>query len=200
VFPSGEILRSSIQYKEQPIEPESLEYCIGFEQGLNQVYGHIRSDEWQKKYQGGYFLLLAKSAFQSRNLESSFIQCWTIWEHLFLILNQPPLSKKQIRQTISVEKISFILTQYVLTDVVDNNSRERIKTLAEIRNRLIHFGRFPERGSVHDDAILFIQLTEFIVAKILGLSPSNVFDTMDRLEIFLGNVQKKQNPKINEAP
>ena len=73
VFPSGKILRTSIQYKEEPIEPESLEYCIGFEQGLNQVYGRIRSDEWQKEYESGYFLLLAKSAFQTRNLESSFI-------------------------------------------------------------------------------------------------------------------------------
>jgi len=85
---------------------------------------------------------------------------------------------------------SFLLVKYALAGDIDNSSRKRIETLAEIRNRLIHFGRFPERGSVHDDAILFIRLTEFIITKILGLSPSNVFNTLENLEIFLGKGEK----------
>ena len=194
VFQWGGTLRCSIPYKKQPIEPEPFGYDIGFEQGVNQVYKLIRSDEWQKKYQHGYFLFSAKIAFQYQPLEASFVQCWTIWEHLFTILNRTWLSSKQIRRISSIEKISFILTQYALTDVVDSNSRKRIETLAEIRNRLIHFGRFPEHESVHDDAILFIRLTEFVIAKILGLSPYDVFNTMDRLEEFLGNVQKPKRP------
>lgn len=194
VFQWGGTLRSSIPYKKQPIEPEPLGYNIGFEQVLNQVYALIRSDEWQKKYQGGYFLFSAKIAFQHQVLEASFVQCWTIWEHLFTVLNRTWLSSKQTRRISSIEKISFILTQYALTDVVDSDSRKRIESLAEIRNRLIHFGRFPERGSVHDDAVLFIRLTEFVIVKILGLPPYDVFNTMDKLEEFLGNVQKAKRP------
>lgn len=198
VFPSGGTLRNSIPYKKQPIEPEPFGYDIGFEQGLNQVYELIRSDEWQKKYQGGYFLLLAKVAFQLQLLEASFVQCWTIWEHLFSVLNQTSLPNREILRISSIEKISFILTQYALTDVVDSSSRKRIETLAVIRNRLIHFGRFPEHGSVKDDAVLFIRLTEFVIVKTLGLSPNDVFNTMDRLEKFLGNVDKTK-PNLTQV-
>ena len=188
----GGVLMCSIPYKEQPPEdPETWEYGydIGREEGLNQIYALMRSDEWQRKYERGYFLFLAKQAFHRQVLESTFSQCWTIWEHLFAIHNRNWLSAKQIRQLDSSEKIAFILTEYALKDEIDDTSRKRINSLAEIRNRLVHFGKFPERGSVHDDAILFIRLTEFAIAKILGLSPSNVFNTMEKLEEFLENIK-----------
>lgn len=181
----GGVLRCSIPYKKQLIDSEPWGYNIGFEEGLNQVYALIRSEEWQRKYQGGYFLFLAQQGFRRQSLEAAFIQCWAIWEHLFTILNRSWLSEKQIRQLSSSEKIAFLLVKYALKAEIDDSARDRIGSLAEIRNRLIHFGRFPERGSVHDDAVLFIQLTEFVIAKMLGLSPSNVLNTMDELEIFL---------------
>jgi hypothetical protein len=56
-----------------------------------------------------------------------------------------------------------------------------------IRNRLIHFGQFPERDAVHSDAALFIRMTEYITAKALGLFPSNIFNTVEGLEEFLAN-------------
>ena len=68
---------------------------------------------------------------------------------------------------------------------VDAPSKRRIETLAEIRNRLIHYGRFPERDSVWADADLFIRLTEFVITRILGLNPSNLFNTVEKLEDFL---------------
>ena len=79
--------------------------------------------------------------------------------------------------------------QYALRGEIDKNSMEQIKSLAEIRNRLIHFGRFPDRNKVHNDAVLFIRITEFVIAKTLGLSPSNVFNTMEKLEEFINNPQ-----------
>ena len=194
VFQWGGVLRCSIPYKKQPIEPEPFGYDIGYEEGINQIYNLIRSDEWQKEYRKGYFLFLAKMAFRRQAMEASFTQCWTIWEHLFAILNDKWLSSKQIQLLGSVEKISFLLVKFALTGEIDNASRKRIETLAEIRNRLIHFGRFPERGSVHDDAVLFIRLTEFIIAKALGLSPSNVFNTVEHLEKFLGKLQEPEKP------
>ncbi|MBE0684356.1 MAG: hypothetical protein IH589_20820 [Anaerolineales bacterium] len=190
VYQRGGILRCSIPYKKQPIEPEPFSFDIGFEEGINQIYELIRSDEWQKEYRGGYFLILAKTAFRRQTLESSFVQCWTIWEHLFAVLNDRWLSTKQIVTISSVEKISFLLVKFALTGEIDNNSRKKIEALAEIRNRLIHFGRFPERETVYDDAILFIHLTEFIIAKTLNLSPSNVFNTVEKLEKYLEKIQK----------
>jgi hypothetical protein len=190
VFPWGGILRSSIPYKKQPIEPEPFGYNIGFEESLNQIYTLMRSDDWQKEYRGGYFLFLAKSAFRRQIVESTFIQCWTIWEHLFSILNDQWLSSSQIRRMSSFEKISFILVKYALVGEIDDSSRERIKDLAKIRNRLIHFGKFPERGDARDDAVLFIRLTEFVITKVLGLSPTNVFNTVENLEKYLGKIQQ----------
>ena len=73
---------------------------------------------------------------------------------------------------------------------LDKEVVKKIEALAEIRNRLIHFGRFPERESVRDDAILFIRLTEFVIAKTLGLSPSNVFNTVENLEKYLEKIQQ----------
>lgn len=189
VYTWGGILRCSIPYRRQPIEQEPFGYDIGFEEGINQIYELIRSEEWQQEYQQGYFLFLARMAFRRQPLESSFIQCWTVWEHLFAVLNRNWLSSRQIRKLSSTEKIAFLLVRYALRGEIDPTSRARIESLAEIRNRLIHFGRFPERGSVHEDAVLFIRLTEFVIARTLALSPSNVFNTMERLEEFLNGVQ-----------
>ncbi len=188
VYQGGGILRCSIPFKGQPIEPEPFRCDIGFEEGLDRIYSLIRSEEWQRKYKQGYFLFLARMAFRRQPLEAAFLQCWTIWEHLFATLNQSWLSKRQIRQLSAVEKISYVLVKYALRDEITEAERKRIESLAEIRNRLVHFGRFPERGSVHDDAVLFTKLTEFIIARILDLSPSNVLNTLERLEDFLSNV------------
>ncbi len=189
VYNWGGVLRCSIPFKPQPLDPEPLRCDIGFEEGLNQVYKLIRSEEWQHKYKGGYFLFLARPAFRCQSLESAFIRCWTVWEHLFAVLNRHWLSSKQMHRLSAVEKIAYLLVEYALRDEIDSTSRRRVEALAEIRNRIIHFGRFPERGSVHDDAVLFIRLTEFITAKALNLLPSNVFNTMEMLEDFLSSTR-----------
>ena len=193
VFTRGGILRASIPYKKQAVAPDSLGYDIGLEEGLNKIYALIRSHEWQTEYKQGYFLLLAKAAFRRQVMEATFTQCWTIWEHLFAILNEKWLSEKQIRLMSSVEKISFLLVKFALVGEIDNASRKRIESLAEIRNRLIHVGRFPERDTAHRDALLFVHLTEFIIAKILGLVPSEVFNTMKKLEEFLNKSEGAKN-------
>lgn len=178
-------MRCSIPYKNKPIpDDEPYGYDIGFEEGINQVYSLVRSEDWQRKYKGGYFLILAQQAFRRQPLETAFTQCWTIWEHLFSILNSNWLSSKQIRQISSFEKIAFLLVAYALKNEIDDSARGRIKSLAKIRNRLIHFGYFPD-NAIQDDAVMFTELTEFVVAKILGLSPSGALDTMAKLEDFL---------------
>lgn len=188
----GGILRCSIPYKGQPIDPRPYRYNIGFQEGINQIYMLIRSDEWQLKYKRGYFLFLTRSAFRWQILEARFLQCWTIWEHLFSILNQNWLSTTQIRSLSASEKISYLLVNYALKDEITKADKKRIANLAQIRNRLVHFGRFPEGESAHDDAILFINLTEFIIAKTLNLFPSNVLNTIEKLEDFFKSTNNQR--------
>ena len=85
----------------------------------------------------------------------------------------------------SLEKISFILIEYNLQDNVNDITRSNIKKLSKIRNRLIHYGKFPVENNVKEDALLFIHLTEIILAKILELTPSNLFNTTDKLKHYL---------------
>lgn len=193
----GGSLRTSIPYKESEGDDMiAFRYDIGFEEGLNQIYNLIRTNEWLKKYQHGYFLFLARQAFRRQNLESAFTQCWTIWEHLFAIHNRHWLADDTIRRFEAIEKIAFILTEYELRNEIDGKSREQIQSLAKIRNRLIHFGRLPDHGSVYDDTVLFIRLTENVIAKTLGLNPSNIFNTDEKSEAFFqGNASKKNNFK-----
>ena len=195
-YPWGGILVCSIPYRAsgEMSDEDALRgvfpFDIGREEGLNAVYSVIRTDEWLRKYERGYFLFLARQAFHAQPLESAFVQCWTIWEHLFAVLN-PWLSALHARRLESAEKIAFILMKFALCPKVDGESRARIVSLAEIRNALVHSGRFPERTAVYDDAILFNRLTEFVIAKILGLRPSNLFNTVERLEEFL----RKERPQ-----
>jgi hypothetical protein len=198
-YHGGGVLRCSLPYKASQTKSskQDISCNIGVEEGINQVYSLMRSKEWLQKYKRGYFLMLARQAFYEQPIESAFTQCWTVWEHLFTILNQNWLSDRQIIQLDSSEKIAFIMTEFALKGEIDDPSRKRIKSLAEIRNRLIHFGKFPERDAVNDDAVLFVRLTEFVIAKILGLSPSNVFNTTENLERFLGLIE---SPKSIERP
>ncbi len=193
-YHGGGVLRASLPYKASHTDPnkKDIAYDVGFEEELNRIYLLIRSEEWLQKYRRGYFLFLVQQASYEQTIESAFTQCWTIWEHLFAILNQNWLSVKQIQQLDSSDKIAFILTKFALKGEIDEQSRNRIKTLAEIRNRLIHFGKFPERDSVYEDAVLFVRLTEFVIAEILALTPSNVFNTTERLEKFLSSIKSSK--------
>ncbi len=190
-YHGGGVLRCSLPYKASHTDSseQEISYDIGMEEGINQVYTLMRSEEWLHKYKQGYFLFLAHQTFYEQPIESAFTQCWTVWEHLFTILNQNWLSDKQIIQLESSEKIAFIMTEFALRGEIDDFSRKRIKSLAEIRNRLIHFGKFPKRDAVYDDAVLFVRLTEFIIAKTLGMSPANVFNTIENLEKFLSQMK-----------
>jgi hypothetical protein len=186
-YSGGGILRCSIPYKKHHGESAPFGHDIGFEECLNRIYLLIRSMEWQQKYRCGYFLFLGHMAFRRQPLEASFIQCWAIWEHLFAVLTEKWLSAKQIMHISATEKISYLLVEYAFKDEISDVDRKRIASLAEIRNRLVHFGRFPNRGTVYDEAVLFTKLTEFIIAKILGLAPSNVLNTMEAMEEFLSS-------------
>lgn len=176
-------LNYAIPYKRKRLD-EYISYNIGFEEGLNAVYSLIRTKEWLLKYDHGFFLFILNQAFKRQSMETTFILCWSVWEQLFTLHNRKWLSDEQIRNLPSSEKISFILVEYAIRNEISSTDKIRIRKLANIRNRLVHYGKFPDKSSIHD-AELFIRLTQFVILKILGLFPSDIFNTIDRLQKFL---------------
>ncbi|MCK5138557.1 MAG: hypothetical protein KAQ85_01840 [Thermodesulfovibrionia bacterium] len=156
---------------------------IGFEKNLNQVLNKISSKSWQDEYEGGYFLLLFKSAMQRQIIGTSFILCWTVWEHIFAIKNRNWLDDKTIEQMSSDKKISYILNKYFLKDI-DDGARKNIQRINKTRNRLVHFGKKTDNVDFAE-MNMFIRLTEQLIATILGLRPSNLFNSFDELDNFL---------------
>lgn len=184
-WPYGGILKCSIPYEGKIIDDNApYEWNIGFEKGLNKIYNLMQSNEWKNTYKGGYFLFLARMAFRADMLEIAFAQCWAVWEHLFSILNSNWMSKEQILRMPAREKISFILVHFGFLDKVEKEQARKIDNeLVKTRNRLIHFGKFPD-GKFTNHAKVFIRLTESIIAKSLELVPSNVFNTKENLDRF----------------
>lgn len=162
---------------------ESMDHAnVGFEEGFNRVYAWIRSEEWQRQYRTGHFILLAKFALQPHHpLNIAYTQCWTVWEHLYGLHYR---DSREDRVTPAVEKIRFLLRKYGLKVVPDDNLN-RLHPLTQIRNSLVHEGRFPEYPSVWEDANLFIALTGSLLSSVLGLTPKNVLNTTERLDKLL---------------
>ena len=186
------VLICSIPYRSD----DSGEYPpgnAGFADGINAVYARIRSAQWQREYGPSLFLLLAKHALLPNHPWSiAFTQCWTIWEHLHGLLKRNGHKRAGRGQNgrwgqkrpEAAEKIQFLLNRYALNGGSPKD-RVRVRALAEIRNSLVHEGRFPEYESVGKDVMLFVNLTQFLLARALGLVPSNVMNTIERLEAFL---------------
>ena len=182
-----EELKTEIGQKDQHIAWNQIN--IGFEKSLNQVLDTISSKKWQSEYEGGYFLFLFKSAIQRQIIETSFISCWTIWEHIFAIKNRKWLDDKTLERMGGDKKVAFILNQYFLK-TIDNVARENIQRLNKTRNRLVHFGKKTDKVD-YKEMKMFIRLTEQLMAIILELSPSNVFNSFEKLNTFLKESKKK---------
>lgn len=190
-FRWGGVLACSIPYESQESKHPYKTIDTSLSVHLPRIYEQMQDRDWQRKYKGGYFLVLVNQAIQQRVLESAFGQCWTIWEHLFACLTTPWLSDGAIQRLHAKEKIAFLLIHFGVRVDLKDSHKSRLDDLVAIRNRLVHFGQFPERDAVYSDAEMFIRMTEFITAKALGLYPSNVFNTLKRFEEFLDKNRKR---------
>lgn len=189
-FRWGGVLATSIPYTPRPVTCDRVvsqesEYDARYETHLPVIIERMRSDPWQQEYRHGYYLLLARQAFQQFDLTSAFTHSWTLWEHLFTIYNDSSMSERELLQTPGPEKIGDILVRYALRNEIAQEEHRRIIELSRIRNRLLHYGQLPEREHVADDAMMFIRMTEFVVARSLGLNPSDIFNTIERFEAFI---------------
>lgn len=158
---------------------------IGFEPGINKVLKRIEDPAWQDQYRGGYYLLLANQAFRRQTIETTFSLCWTIWEHLFTLHNDYWLDSRNIRQLSSKEKVAFLLHQYSIhKHAYGSFDKKEIESLVQVRNRLTHFGMFPE-GEQEEliwNVRKFIKWTEYLIAKTLGLYETESFDTVEEFD------------------
>ena len=184
-FPWGGVLACSLPYESEICSYPVNERDATLEIHLPLIFDRIREPTWVETYNGGYFLVLLSEAIQQRSLESAFTQCWTIWEHLFAVLNETWISTQSLKNLNSREKICNLLIHFNVRRTLTNAEKNRIDDLVHIRNRLIHYGQFPEKSNVRQDAEMFVRMTEFIGVKTLGLLPSNVFNTMEQFEDFL---------------
>lgn len=184
---TGEIKTESQIGKEPIFDWEKIN--IGFEKSLNTVLKTISSNEWQNEYNGGYFLFLFKSAIQRQIIETSFILCWTIWEHIFALKNKKWLDDTSIEQMSGDKKIAYILNTYFFKDI-DGVGWKNIKRINKTRNRLIHFGIKTDEVDFEEMG-MFVRLTEQLIAIILKLSPSNVFNSFESLDKFLKKTKSK---------
>jgi hypothetical protein len=200
IFNYGGILHCSIAYEAEYFNEHTLERLtqqermedeyffknyrdIGFQKGVNKVIKLIRSRKWRKKYANGYFLLLFKQAIFRMDLETQFLLCWIIWEHLFAVLKRNKYSDKQLEKIEGKDKISNLFTTY-FGITLNSKSRKEITKIAKTRKKLVHYGQKPENVD-YKEMDLFIRSTECLICRILELEPSNLFNTNEKLANFL---------------
>ena len=184
----GKILRASLPLEIKMIDCKDIgvqERKVGLGLGIEKAYKLIQSNEWKEKYNNGYFLFFARNAFKTDYIDLAFIQCWTIWEHLYSLHNIKCKSEDKIRRMDSFKKISYLVREYELCKHVKGFNKKEIEEIKGIRNRLIHYGKYPkekENSEMDKLCLLFIHLTEIIVALILGLVPLEPYNTIEGLK------------------
>lgn len=162
-----------------------IEYVsLGFDTAIEKIINHISEKEWSERYDDGYFLFMYQVMLRYQNIESSFLTAWTIWESLFSIENRKWMTELDIYSSRAELKISFILDKYFAI-TLNNKSRERVKLLVKARNRMVHYGKMHPSVSI-EDMKTFIQVTDQIIAEILGLTPKSTLGSLGKFRVFLG--------------
>lgn len=113
----------------------------------------------------------------------NFLQAWTIWEHLYALNHKDTLNDAQIYNTSANKKIDYILTHYF--DITTTlYSKNKVDKLVKARNRIIHFGKHPT-NLTSSEIETFMRATEALVAMTLDLTPNNVFNYQEKLDLLL---------------
>lgn len=178
-FLYGYGIKASIPYQASDSDPGKA-YNAGFINGLNSVYITVRSRPWQKKYLNGYFLFLAKEAFMHQPIQKAFMSSAILWEHLYKAINPKNRTEEQLEMVKIKDAVYYLLVNYFEISQSQVTPEKIQKYFAKPRNAVAHFGKLPSKLS-RRDAQLFIELTEQLVAKILGLKPKNTMNTNEKL-------------------
>lgn len=157
---------------------------LGFDTAIENVINYISRKEWSDIYDDGYFLFTYQSMVRWQNIEPAFLMAWTLWESLFSVENRNTMQEQDIYNTSGYIKISYILKKY-FSITVDASNSEQVKLLVKARNRIAHFGKMHPEVSI-EDMKTFIQVTDQIVAEILGLTPKSILGSLGKFKTFLG--------------
>lgn len=184
----GAALHCAIEYEEVVVEDSNgwvdYTYDIGFEKTLNKVLTLISSSAWHTKYGDGQFMMIYKAAMAPQIIEANFILCWAVWNQIFTVRHINTLSDTQLRTTSEKDKIAYIIREYFFSQALDQTAMQEIERLCRCRHRVVHIGRRSENVDIQE-MVLFVRATEFLITKVLGLKPADVFNTWGRLTAFL---------------
>lgn len=155
---------------------------------LLKVLQQIKNNDWQKKYDNGYHLIMLYYHANILHEESRFLSHFVIWEWLYA-----HFSGKESRDLRRI--FSSILLNYWksnLNENIFNVDKHNIFTV--LRNQLAHSGRFPinrpfadewMKELTMDEIIPYINfldtLTQLIVLKTLGLNCEKRISNFDNL-------------------
>ncbi len=153
----------------------------GFEKRLNEIYSITSSEEWKSKYVNGFFIGILKAALTVRDLGASYILCFTVWDHLFALHCEQRMSGK--------DKLSFLFKEYELHKYLGEDSSNMCDAFARVRNGLVHDGKLPPKYH-SDDVEFFIYLTQSLVAKVLGLKPTDIYKYKDTFKDRIKKISK----------
>jgi hypothetical protein len=195
-FFRGGIANASIEYEKKEGGTGSHGYYDGsLETTLRSTMSLISKPEWQAQFGRGSFLLIYREVIASERLETAFTLAWAMWEHLFSVQNRTWLDKKT--RVTSREKILYVA--YKVLGIDDSMPmRKRIDDLVQARNSLVHFGAIPQDNNAesfsHRESLsLFLELSEMVIVQALRLgSPSNMFNTIERLDGWLAEKRHQQ--------
>lgn len=188
----GGSLHCAIEYDQRSVcDAEgrvNYSYDAGFEQTMNKVLHLISSKQWQDMYGGGQFLFIYKAAMRPQIIEAMFILCWAVWNQIYSMRNKSTLTDAELRSSSEKAKIAYILKEYFFADNLDQPALDEIEKLCQCRHRVVHIGMKTDNVDSKELEI-FIRLTEFLIAKVFGLQPSNLFNTWEKLAALLRKIR-----------
>jgi len=166
---------------------------LGFEKWLNKVYALVRSEKWRQQYGNGIVLHKIKEALSTWNGPSAFQQCFSIWEYLFSLENSTSKSNK----VAALDKLCWLLRRYYWATDFTETERDHLRVFVKIRNGLVHEAQIPTIKDAHKLILLFIELTESIIARILELEPSETMSTLEHFKLLIAG--QAQPPSLDEV-
>jgi hypothetical protein len=184
----GAALHCAIEYETVAVNDPSgwlmYTYDVGFEKTMNKILDLISSSDWHQKYDDGHFLLIYRAAMTPQIIEVNFILCWTVWNQVFSAEHRNILTDIELWNTSEKDKIAYVFRKYFVSESMNQTAMDAIERLCRCRHRVVHIGKKTENVDTQE-MVMFVRATEFLITKVLGLKPSDLFGTWEKLALFL---------------
>lgn len=162
---------------------------------LEHCYTNIQTPTWQRSYQQGHYLRLVQNLAQQTHIAAAVNHAWLLLEHLFSLHNAHWLTPHHVRTLSPLEKLSFLVSYYVLgsedtqtsqqsTSAPLASNQQRLKRYAQVLHQLVYQAHVPSGSS--QAALSFISLVEYCCLAALydTTSPDALADSQQALTRF----------------